>query len=240
MQRECLHAGISYKEYHKMKELKREVRMMVGENFQPRMREAAEGVESRTIEGYAIVFERESVLLADWWENYHEIIHAGAITQEEVDGMDITMDMYHNREKLLARSRMGEGTMRLTVDEVGLRYEFEAPKTADGDAAIELVKRGDLVGSSFVFWCDEQSDVKYTKDENDLLVRHVNHIGKIYSLTIAANPAYSETTVTAREVESHGIVLKPVKDIEAEAAAMREKVAKRVAEIREAAGKRIF
>ena len=225
---------------YKMKELKREVRMMTGTEFQPRMREAAEGGESRIIEGYAIVFERESVLLADWWDNYHEIIHAGAITQEEVDNMDIPMDMFHNREKLLARSKMGQGSMKLTVDEVGLRYEFEAPNTADGDAAIELVKRGDLVGSSFIFWCDEQSDVKYTKDENDLLVRHVNHIGKIYSLTIAANPAYSETTVTAREVESHGIVLKPVKDIEAEAAAMREKVAKRVAEIREAAGKRIF
>lgn len=215
---------------------------MCGGVSQPRLREAVEGDGStgRTIEGYAIVFERESKLLCDYYDNYHEIIHAGAITQDELNGMDIKMDMYHNREKLLARCNMGTGTLKLSVDEVGVKYEFDAPDTADGNAALELVKRGDIAGSSIVFWCDERSGVTYTKDENDLLVRHVNKIGKIFSMTLAIDPAYGETTASAREVEAHGIILHTEGNKAAEEAARREAAKNCAAEARSLAKKRLF
>ena len=179
---------------------KREVRTMTGGRWQPRLREKEEGEkESRTIEGYAIVFGVESVILADYWDNYREIIEPGAITQERVQGMDIKMTMYHNREKLLARSNRGEGTLKLRVDEVGVHYEFEAPNTEDGNTALELVKRGDLSGSSFMYWSDEASGVSYEKTQDGLLLRRVKNIGEIYDMTIAADPAYTETTALARE-----------------------------------------
>lgn len=179
---------------------KREVRTMTGGRWQPRLREAVEGEkESRTIEGYAIVFGVESVILADYWDNYREIIEPGAITQERLQGMDIKMTMYHNREKLLARSNRGEGTLKLRVDEVGVHYEFEAPNTEDGNTALELVKRGDLSGSSFMYWSDEASGVSYEKTQDGLLLRRVKTIGEIYDMTIAADPAYTETTAMARE-----------------------------------------
>lgn len=225
-----------------MEQIKRETRTWIGDKYQPRLREAIEGeAESRTIEGYAIVFERESVLLSDYWENYHEIIHSGAITQDALDKMDVKMDMYHNRERLLARCNKGEGTLKLTVDEIGVKYEFDAPNTADGNAALELVKRGDIAGSSFVFWCDEKSGVTYTKDENDMLVRHVNNIGMIYSMTLAIDPAYNETTASAREVEAHGIVLNNVvEDSAAVEAAKRERIADSIKSVRDIASKRFF
>lgn len=173
---------------------------MTGGRWQPRLREAAEGEkESRTIEGYAIVFGVESVILADYWDNYREIIEPGAITQERLQGMDIKMTMYHNREKLLARSNRGEGTLKLRVDEVGVHYEFEAPNTEDGNTALELVKRGDLSGSSFMYWSDEASGVSYEKTQDGLLLRRVKNIGEIYDMTIAADPAYTETTALVRE-----------------------------------------
>lgn len=70
--------------------------------------------------------------------------------------MDIKMTLWHNREKLLARSNRGEGTLALTVDEIGVKYSFEAPNTPDGNTALELVRRGDLSGSSFTYWSDEK------------------------------------------------------------------------------------
>lgn len=183
-----------------MESNKREVRTMTGGRWQPRLREAVEGEkESRTIEGYAIVFGVESRILADYWDNYREIIEAGAITEERLKEMDIKMTMYHNREKILARSTNGEGTLKLRVDEVGVHYEFEAPHTVDGDTALELVKRGDLSGSSFMFWTDEKSGVSYEKRSDGIMLRRVKTIGMIYDMTIAADPAYEETTVAARE-----------------------------------------
>ena len=140
-----------------MDKQKKEIRSGIGGKWKPRYREAVEGEKtSRTIEGYAIVFGVESKILSDYWDNYREIIEPGAITEERLKSMDIKMTMYHNREKILARSTKGEGTLKLSVDEVGVHYEFEAPNTVDGDTALELVKRGDLQGSSFMFWTDEK------------------------------------------------------------------------------------
>ena len=186
-----------------MNEEKKEIRSGIGGKWKPVLREAAEGgSESRTIEGYAIVFGVESRILYDYWDNYREIIEPGAITEERLKEMDIKMTMYHNREKILARSNQGEGTLKLTVDEVGVKYSFEAPNTVDGDTALELVKRGDLSGSSFMFWTDEKSGVSYEKRSDGIMLRRVKTIGMIYDMTIAADPAYEQTTVAAREAYS--------------------------------------
>lgn len=191
-----------------MNEEKKEIRSGIGGKWKPVLREAAEGSgESRTIEGYAIVFGVESRILYDYWDNYREIIEPGAITEERLKEMDIKMTMYHNREKILARSNQGEGTLKLTVDEVGVKYSFEAPNTVDGDTALELVKRGDLSGSSFMFWTDEKSGVSYEKRSDGIMLRRVKNIGMIYDMTIAADPAYEQTTVEARE--AYGRLNKP-------------------------------
>lgn len=182
-----------------MEDIKREIRSGIGGKWKPVLREAAEGgSESRTIEGYAIVFGVESRILSDYWDNYREVIEPGAITEERLKEMDIKMTMYHNREKILARSTNGEGTLKLTVDDVGVKYSFEAPNTVDGDTALELVKRGDLSGSSFMFWTDERN-VSYERRSDDIMLRRVKTIGMIYDMTIAADPAYEQTTVAARE-----------------------------------------
>ena len=180
----------------------KEIRSGIGGKWKPVLREAAEGSgESRTIEGYAIVFGVESRILSDYWDNYREIIEPGAITEERLKEMDIKMTMYHNREKILARSTNGEGTLKLTVDDVGVKYSFDAPNTVDGDTALELVRRGDLSGSSFMFWTDERN-VSYERRSDDIMLRRVKTIGMIYDMTIAADPAYEQTTVAAREAYS--------------------------------------
>ena len=178
---------------------KREIRT-IGADYAPRLREVGEGVESRTIEGYAIVFGRESVLLNDYWDNYREIIEQGAVTQELLDISDIKMTLWHNREKLLARRNEGNGTLEVGIDDKGVWYRFDAPHTPDGDTALELVRRGDLAGSSFIYTTNEADDVRYDKLEDGTIVRHVMSISRIYDMTIASDPAYEDTTVNAREV----------------------------------------
>lgn len=177
----------------------REIRT-VGADYAPRLREVTEG-ESRTIEGYAIVFGRESELLNDYWSKYREIIEKGAIDQALLDSSDIKMTLWHNRERLLARRDNGSGSLEVGIDDKGVWYRFEAPHTPDGDTALELVRRGDLSGSSFIYTTNEAEDVTYNKLDDDTIVRHVLKIGRIYDMTIASDPAYKDTTVNAREVE---------------------------------------
>ena len=167
----------------------------------------------------------------DYWEDYREIIEPGAITEADLAAMDIKMTIWHNRERLLARSNKGVGTLKLSVDEVGVKYEFEAPDTPDGNTALVLVKRGDLSGSSFTFWSDETSSVRYTKDDEGVLLRHVKRIDMVYEMTLASDPAYVQTNVTAREIEQAGIHIKTDKVPDMEDIKRREAEIYRVREI---------
>ena len=108
--------------------------------------------DSRVIEGYAVVFNQRSKLVYDYnlWKPVIETIAPGAITQDLLNRSDVLANMEHNDRRLLARCVNGKGTLTLTLDEVGLKYRFESPNTNEGDFAYEMVKRGDIGGSSFV------------------------------------------------------------------------------------------
>ena len=84
-----------------------------------RSRQGSEGEgESRTIEGYAILFNTPSAPL---WEDEDEVVREQiapeAITKDLLDGCDIKMTMNHDFARLLARSKRGEGTLQYDVDE---------------------------------------------------------------------------------------------------------------------------
>lgn len=181
-----------------------------------KLREAPDGGESRTIEGYALKFGVRSRLLCDWWDPYYEVLEPGCVTREMLDAQDIKLTMFHDRQLILARSNKGVGTLNYEVDEVGVKFWAEMPRTVDGDKALELVQRGDIAGCSFCYSTDEQDSenaVSYERiDEktdggDDILVRHVKRIDAVYDFTLAADPAYEQTSVTRREVEEAGVDL---------------------------------
>lgn len=179
-----------------------------------RIREATDGAESRTIEGYALKFGVRSRLLCDWWNNYYEVLEPGCVTREMLDKQDIKLTMFHDRQLVLARSNKGNGTLSYEVDKVGVKFWTEMPHTVDGDKALELVSRGDIAGCSFIYSTDEsdsENAVSYERldekgdDGEDILLRHVKRIDNVYDFTITTDPAYEQTDVSKREVEAAGI-----------------------------------
>lgn len=179
-----------------------------------RIREATDGAESRTIEGYALKFGVRSRLLCDWWNNYYEVLEPGCVTREMLDKQDIKLTMFHDRQLVLARSNKGNGTLSYEVDKVGVKFWAEMPHTVDGDKALELVSRGDIAGCSFIYSTDEgdsENAVSYERldekgdDDEDILLRHVKRIDNVYDFTITTDPAYEQTDVSKREVEAAGI-----------------------------------
>lgn len=169
------------------------------------VRESEGGAPSRTIVGYAILFNTPSApLWSDEDEEAREIIAPEAITKEVLDNCDIKFTMFHDRQLILARSKNGAGTLSYTVDEKGVAFEFEAPNTADGDKALELVKRGDLAGCSFMFsthYWDEAfvSRSVEVRDGRAYITYTVKAVTGVYDMTLAADPAYPDTSVEARE-----------------------------------------
>lgn len=185
-----------------------------------RLRENEDGTESRTIEGYALKFGVRSRQLCDWWRSYYEVLEPGCLTMETLNRQDIKLTMFHDRQLILARSNEGTGTLSYEVDKEGVKFWAEMPHTADGDKALELVKRGDIAGCSFCYSTDEQDSenaVSYERtdeqdaDGDDILVRHVKRIDNVYDFTLAADPAFPQTSVSRREVEASGVILQKEK-----------------------------
>lgn len=173
-----------------------------------RVREGRDGeTPSRTITGYVILFDQSSEPL---WEDEEttarEIIDAGAVTQELLDGSDIKMTMFHNRQLILARSNKGSGTLSYGIDERGVYFSFDAPATVDGDKALELVRRGDIAGCSFAFTTRYWDDTCVSKESRAVdgrveTIYRVKVITGIYDFTLAADPAYSGTSCEAEQRE---------------------------------------
>ena len=170
------------------------------------IREAAEGQQSRTITGYAILFNTPS---APIWEYDDEVVREEiapeAVTPELLAASDIKMTMFHDRQLILARSNKGSGTLSYGIDERGVFFEFEAPHTADGDKALELVKRGDIAGCSFAFSTyyfddDHVERAVEHKPGKTIITNRVKVITGIYDFTLAADPAYPDTSCELREL----------------------------------------
>lgn len=165
---------------------------------------APKHIEGRTIEGYAVVFNRDSQIMFDREKKrcFIERISPNAITPELLQRSDVKALLEHNKERLLARSFKGQGSLTLSIDDYGVKYRFEAPETVDGDTALELVRRGDFFGSSFAYTADEKSGVKYEKRSDGILQRTVDLASGFYDISIVSNPAYFGTNVNVRSLDS--------------------------------------
>ena len=160
--------------------------------------ELRSNTESRTITGYAIVFESWSRDLG----GFYEIIRKGAITQELINRSDVIMNVNHDNDKMVARSVNGEGTLKLTLDDIGLRFEFDAPPTSLGEELLFNIRSGNLFECSFAFSLSgSETCERWTKDEN-MLRREILEIDGIYDCSIVTVAAYGATSCHTRGLET--------------------------------------
>ena len=187
---------------------------------------SVEGDRPEVIEGYAIVFGSRSNLIYDFLagEMVYETIERGAVTQADLDQWDIKATLDHDPSQLLARSKNGKGSLKLTVDDKGVKYSFEVPGTIDGQRAAERVRRGELYGSSFEFTIDERTGCTYSRDKEGNLCRSVRKIARMYDVSIVQNPAYQASSVSRRSTEEAGAIEPENNGLTAEIAAMRKSI----------------
>lgn len=168
--------------------------------------------DSRTIEGYAVVFNERSLFLPDWNKGrmVEEVMMPGSITEELIAQSDVIANIDHSNDRMVARSVNGEGSLRLTLDERGLKFSFEAPLTNDGETVLQGVRRGDFRGCSFAYTCDEDTGVHYEKNDKDprALIRYVDEVNGLYDVSVVIHPAYPQTNVDSRAAVLDGALMR--------------------------------
>ena len=132
--------------------------------------------------GYASVYDSRSNNLG----GFYEYIERGAFTEELIANSDVRALINHDPNLILARNT--SGTLNLTADERGLKYEFEMPETSYGkDLAISM-KRGDITQSSFAFTVAEDD---WSTDDEGNNIRTIKKIDRLYDVSPVTYPAYN-------------------------------------------------
>lgn len=105
----------------------------------------------QVIVGYASVFFNagDSGTEFQLAPKVRERIMPTAFNRALSENQDVRALFNHDPAHLLGRR--GSGTLRLSVDHIGLRYEIDPPDTQAGRDTLESIRRGDLAGSSFAF-----------------------------------------------------------------------------------------
>lgn len=150
--------------------------------------------EGRTVSGYAVRFNEPSQNMG-----FYETIQKGAITEDTIKNSDIYARLNHREDAVLARSRYGEGSLKLELREDGLYYEFEAPKTTIGDELLEHIKRGEISTSSFAFTLPDSDKAERWYKEDGKLKRSVMHIDRLYDVSPTYEGAYLSTSCSYRD-----------------------------------------
>lgn len=161
-------------------------------------KEGEEDKGIRSITGHPAVFNSPADI-GGWFE---EIIEPGAF--DDCDLTDVLLFTNHRDMKIpLARSRRNNGssTMKLTVDDIGLKMDadLDVENNQEARALFSAIERGDMDGMSFCFRVREQ---KWENLDTDYPTRRITKIAKVYEVSAVNDPAYADTDISARDKEA--------------------------------------
>lgn len=140
---------------------------------------------NKKLVGYAIRWNSLSDVI---WDEFVEQFAPGAFTDSLAGGSDVRALFEHDYTQLLGRTK--SGTLLLTEDNTGLRFELTPPDTQLGRDVLTMVERGDITGMSFGFRALKEAwDITPTP-----YVRTVT-AAELREITVTSMPAYPESDV---------------------------------------------
>lgn len=148
------------------------------------------------IEGYAAVYDSETLIGNEEW-GFYEKINRGAF--DGADLKDVPLKYNHSDAvPILARTR--NKSLVLTPDDKGLRIRAELLDTTDGVDMYKRIKAGLIDKMSFAFLLAENGDT-WTREGNNTPHRSISKFGRICDVSVVDSPAYDDTSIFARSRE---------------------------------------
>ena len=192
---------------------------------------AAEENDKLILEGYAVVFNSETVIgdPENGW-GFYESVDRSAF--DDADMSDVCCKYNHNDSMtILARTR--NKSLTLTVDDRGLhtRIELQGNVQAHRDA-YNMVQSGLLDKMSFAFSLPYDADCNCLGQRVEMVngVKHrtITRIDRLFDVSIVDVPAYDDTSIYARSLE---LVETDLRAAEVEAAAAEVETERRAVEM---------
>ena len=143
--------------------------------------------EENYIEGYALKFGTESEDLG----GFIETIERDAL--KDTDFSDVRALFNHNADHIIARS--SADTLKLEVDDIGLKFKARIPNTTYGRDLLENLRNGNVNQCSFGFRLAEKGDTLKFDEARNIYKRTLKNIKEILDVSVVTYPAYRDTDV---------------------------------------------
>jgi HK97 family phage prohead protease len=147
-------------------------------------------IKGNTLYGHASVFNQETYIPGEGYEEITRSAFDDVIASEETD-----VRALFNHDPTMLLGRQSAGTLRLGIDSEGLPFEVDLPDTTVGRDVRVLLERGDLNGASFG-WIPDKFNTT-TRKGGGLLRSHTS-IKRLVDVSVVTFPAYQGATVALR------------------------------------------
>lgn len=169
-------------------------------NLEVRERVNEDGKTVRTVLGYVVKYDTDSVIMRDWFgDEFVEQIAKGAFDQALREN---TIKALWSHDTRTVLGSTGNGTLVLRSDDVGLEFELDLPDTTAGRDAFESIKRGDVDGMSFGFNARKDKWAKEDRGQGKTpLYRRTVLDADLREVSPVAFPAYPDSEVSVRSLD---------------------------------------
>lgn len=176
----------------------KEIRLRDVENLEVRADEQEN--DKMIIEGYPIVFDKETYIDLGW-DGWYEKIDRNAFANADMS--DVCLKYNHN-DNILILARNRNDSLKLTIDDHGVFMHAELIDTTTNRDVYKMVQSGLLQEGSFAFTVEEQEilEIGNYGADNYEMHRTIKSIGKLFDVAICPNGAYGNLTeIYARSVD---------------------------------------
>ncbi len=174
----------------------KEIRLANISDFNIELREANEAGDDgeMVIEGYAAVFDSETLIGDEEWGFYEKI------DRKAFDGAkmkDVPLKYNHSDNvPILARTR--NKSLELSVDDKGLFIRAKLIDTQDNRDMYKRIKEGLVDKMSFAFTVRKEGE---EWEKGKIPHRTIKQFDRIFDVSVVDTPAYEDTSIYARSLE---------------------------------------
>ncbi len=156
--------------------------------------------ETRTLEGYAALFNTSTTILGDGKQPFTESIAPGAFAEVLADPrLETAFVRDHDVGRIIGRAGKN---LALIEDEHGLKFRLELPKTELASETSELVRGGIVTGMSFSFWLGSdhwemppEGLPSSTRQMDRLPHRTITEVSRLLDCSACTWPAYKQPSI---------------------------------------------
>ena len=145
------------------------------------------------LEGYAIVFEEET-LIGDEERGFREVISRDSLSKANMKDVPLK---YNHMDSFLILARTKNKSLSLSVDKKGLKVHAELLNTTTNQDVYKMVKAGLLDKMSFAFTVKKQSWDR----KAEIPLRRIEEIDRLFDVSVVDLPAYEGTSIYSRSLD---------------------------------------